>query len=214
MEHGWADVWPAGAVIVDFRPVYPAGDKPPPILGEKQKPEETAPLDVQLYRELVPVFRDMLQDFQFKIRFETYAPVVSTYGIVHRNARSAVNYVDVISVTDRDLDKQGYSIFENEEIMVEILRWKLAADGRRLNFGPFITDHLAGQGANLTLPVFHANAGGNLLIRPSLPLFKRYFEGKNLKNRNGSFPAKWEEIGYQPPRTRKNVEAEKAAGSS
>ncbi|MGQ9663433.1 MAG: hypothetical protein ACUVWX_14015 [Kiritimatiellia bacterium] len=201
LKHEWATRWPAGAIIVDIHAVYPS--KKAAAQASTTDLLQLTPEAIQAYRELAPVYRDMLEGFLLKVRFACYAPIEETRGIVHRQRRSAVKYVDLLSISDRDLDKYGYGIFENEEILCEILRWQIDTSDKSPTFGAFIADHLAGQGANLTLPVYHARSGGYVLIKPSLQLFQRYFEGKTLENRNGKFPARFEEIGYYPEKGHK-----------
>jgi hypothetical protein len=185
-------------VIVEVTSVPPGGDEKRRTPIRQEPPPEPLPRDIQAYRELSPVFGEMLEDFMVKIRFEAYCPIVQTRGLEHRRKGSAVPYLDILSVTDRDLDQHGYTIFENDEVMIEILRWRLGTHQRAANHGPFITRNLANQAKNLSLPVFHGGRGGYLLIRPSRPLFRRYFEGKTLENRGGKFPARFDQIGYHP----------------
>jgi hypothetical protein len=200
LSYRYTGEWP-GALIVSVR--QKAYERKEDTGAEKpayRLPEGVSPAELQVYRELVPVFADMLGDVKLKLRLEFYCNIGNTRGLVHRQSSSGVNYVDLISITDQDFDKHGYRMLENEEIMVEVLRWHLSGDSRSKAYGPFLTDHLQGQGSNLTLPLFHQRHGGVARIRPSLALFKKYFEGRTLDygKRGGKQPAKFEKIGWRP----------------
>jgi hypothetical protein len=200
LSYRYTGEWP-GALIVSVR--HKAYERENDAQEQKpapQLPQGVSPAELQVYRELVPVFADMLGEVKLKLRLEFYCNIGNTRGLVHRHRSSGVNYVDLINITDQDFDKHGYRMLENEEIMVEVLRWRLSGNSKSKAYGPFLTDHLQGQGSNLTLPLFHQGHGGVARIRPSLPLFKKYFEGKTLDygKRGGKQPAKFEKIGWRP----------------
>jgi hypothetical protein len=143
-----------------------------------RKPDADTPLDQQVYREIGPVFRDVLRDLQLKLTFEAYCPVY--YKLNSRGQRARAKSVDILNVSDKQLDKYGYNFFENEEIMLDLVRYELGSAD--------IADHVKGYGANLTLPVFTPlgsehmwwTGGQNIHFRPSKPLFDRFFAGKKL----------------------------------
>ena len=111
------------------------GETPPP---------GPSPLENQLYRELGPVFRDMLKDFQVRLRFESYAPLESRFAT--RSRLAAPKALDLLSFTDKDLDNSGGAFLENEEIMVGLGRWHFGAAD--------IAAHVKDCENNITLPVF------------------------------------------------------------
>ena len=164
----------AGEIAIELRHVKggPKGDP------DKTPEPEVPPASAQVYREISPVFRDILQDFQLKLTFEGYAPVY--YGLNSRGQRSMVKSVDIINVTDKDLDKYGYNFFENEEIMLDLVRWELGAAD--------VVDHVKDYSANATLPVFSPlgsrhggwHGYGHIHLRASKTLFDRHFTGKKL----------------------------------
>jgi hypothetical protein len=135
-------------------------------------------MDLQAFRELGPVFRDVLRDFQIRLTFESYAPVF--FGYNPRGRSSRVKSVDIINVTDRDLDAYGYNFFENEEVMVDLVRWELGSAD--------VVNQVKDYGANSTLPVFSPlgsnhmwwSGSGNIHFRTSKALFDKYFTGKKL----------------------------------
>lgn len=189
----------AGQIMVHVallkRPRGPADTKTPP-----PKP---SPAEQQKYRELAPVLRDILKDFHVRLTFDSYSPVGGcSLGV--RNRSSGATAVDLINFSSKDLDNWGGLFLRNEEVMLEVVRGKLA--------GPNITTHVRGYAGNLTLPVFspYKSAawfrGIYILIRPSRPLFDRYFKGKMLDyrpwTRNPPVRAEFNKIGWQRRRTK------------
>lgn len=149
--------------------------KPAPIV------RSDAPLDVQAIRDLVPVFADMLDDVHLRLRLECYDTVRLALGLAHRGSAARVNYVDLIDFSGKHMDQYGYLILHNEEVMREVLIGRLSNDRyNTTNYAPFLTDALRSMTDNAALPLFHQWGGGRIMIQPSLPLFKKYLEGKTL----------------------------------
>ncbi len=178
----------------------PKGEPKPP--KDAKPPKGPSPLELQVHRELGPVFRDMLKDFQVRLTIESYAPVSSGLGV--RGHRAAAREVDLISFTDRDLDRWGGLFLANEEIMLDLVRWQLGGDD--------VVKHVRGYHANLTLPVFFPagskhmwwSGGTDVWFKPSRPLFDRYFAGKKLDYSQWQasppskhVPATFEKIGWK-----------------
>lgn len=166
----------AGSLRISFR--FLKGD---PKGESRETPEPSiTPLDAQVYRELGPVFREMLEGFHIRLTFRAYCPV--WYDPNPRGQRARTRSVGLIDVSDKDLDKYGYNFFENEEIMLDLLRWQLGSAD--------VVEHVRDYGANLTLPVFTpfgsrhmwyiGYAGNNIYLPPSRTLFDRFFQGKKL----------------------------------
>ena len=203
-----ADNHPPGLVVLTFDPVVndPAKAKvePSPKTDEKNPPKGPSPAELQMLRHLQPVVRDLLEGIRLKFTVETYASVYGAWmGPPVRNAQANTHEWDLIDVSDKDLDAYGANFLENEEVMLELER-------RQLD-GPNTRQHLGGMFGNLTLPLFYI-AGGPwwsppvMWFRPSRPLFDRLFAGKTLEfgeRAGGARPAKFEEIGWQPPPTAK-----------
>jgi len=165
-------------------------------------PKDVSPLECQAYRELAPMFRDMLKGFQVRFTFETFSPVMSGLGV--RGRRAGATSVDLINVTDRDRDKWGALFLENEELMLDLVRWQLGSRD--------IATHVREHATNLTLPVFMPfgsrhmwwTGGHNIAFPPSRQLFDRHFKGRKLdfSQWQPSPPEKhelatWERIGWE-----------------
>lgn len=214
--YGWRGHWPGGLTVgfsnQRYKPkVAPKTPvkKPDPKKGDGPPPPP-APSTLQSYRDLAPVFRDMFGGLKFRVTFEAYCGISKTWGLAHRDRAGATREVDLINVSDKDLDAYGYDFFGNEEIMLEVLQWRLGEvkKGRH-----FLTSHLRGMANNKTLPVFHQGWRGSLGIRPSKPLFDRIFAGKVLDwtgtrnvdiKKRGKQPAKFEWIGWRPKKKGKD----------
>lgn len=168
---------PAGSMSVSFvcekRPVGQAAPAKGAPLPKVESPRES-----QVYRDIAPVVKDMLKGFRVRFTFESYAPVHSGLGV--RGGRASAPAIDLIDVSDSNLDRWGGLFLENEEVMLEILR----GDTR----GPNVVQNVAGYDRNLTLPVFTPfgsplmwfTGGDNIWFAPSKPLFDRHFAGKKL----------------------------------
>jgi hypothetical protein len=174
--------------------------------GKPDPARQPPPSKNQVYRELAPVFRDMVRGLKLRLVFESYAPIART-GFGHRNARAGAKRVDIINVTDEDLDSHGSKIFENEEVMLDLLRWQLGSRD--------IVAHTQNFAGNHTLPVylpwgspFQRWRGSNgIFFRPSRQLFDRHFKGRKLDYARWRasppekhVPAKFDSIGYKPRR--------------
>ncbi len=105
-------------------------------------PAGPAPLDNQIYRDLAPLFRDMLKDVEIRFTFEAYAPLSSALPV--RNRRSRTNSIDLIHFTDKDMDQSGAALLSNEEVMLDLARWQFSS--------PVITAQVRDAENNQTLP--------------------------------------------------------------
>jgi hypothetical protein len=178
----------------------PKGEPKPP--KDAKPPKGPSPLELQVHRELGPVFRDMLKDFQLRLTIESYAPVNSGLGV--RGRRAGAREVDLLNFSDAALDKWGGLFLENEEIMLDLVRWQLG--------GNDVVEHVRGYHANLTLPVFFPagskhmwwSGGTDVWFAPSRQLFDRHFAGKKLdlsawqaSPPSKHVPANFEKIGWK-----------------
>ena len=179
---GWT---PAGRVFVDFEPEFVGKS-----IASTNLPSRS-PLASQGFRDLRPVFQDLMEGLEIKMTFESYAPVEGAfYGSGWRDANVRTRKVDLIDfVPSRDLDAYGYPLLENEEVVVDFLRWDLNS--------PWVANTVRDWSRNRTLSALHP--GGTIFFRPSKEYFQKFFEGKTLSYPGRpSFPAKWEEIGWTP----------------
>lgn len=192
--------WTAGEIALRIELLKRGVEYPKIKLNPGERPPPgPSPKSVQLFRDMAPMFQDMLKEFKLKLRFECYAPIHTQFGI--REAGTAPKYVDIINVTDKDLDKYGTSFFENEEIMLEVVQ--------RAFHGDTIADHVKEWSKNTTVPVFPNwgapkrawTVGSSIVFRPSQHYFKKFFDGKTLDfvDHFGSHPrpANFDEIRFK-----------------
>jgi hypothetical protein len=180
----------AGQMAVTFKPA--SQGKPPRRPKDWTPPPGPSPRDLQVFRDLQPVFRDLMSDFQLRLVFESYAPIRFKQYYRYRGARAGTREYDLIDFSDKDLDKHGYEFLANEEIMLELLRLKTG--------GADIVNHVKEHGTNLTLPVYHPRGIPEIYFNPSRPFFDKYFKRKKLhfdKRRGGTQPATWKRIGWK-----------------
>ena len=138
--------------------------------GLKPRPTATSPADLQKYRDIIPIFRDLMKDFSLTCRIECYAPV---RWATRRNTKSNTHDYFVMQFSDQNLDQWGGRILENEEFMLALIRWDLRSG--------HITNVVRHCQQNLTVPVWSANRGMSMryiAISPSKFLFNKYFKGK------------------------------------
>jgi len=172
----------------------------------EKTPAAVSPLDLQVFREVSPVFADMMKDLKLKLTFESYAPIVNYAGIAHRDFRIRPSRTDLVNISGDQLDKYGYDILENPEILLEVLTNKLSTNPRSKDYGFFYTDNMRGMQNNHTLPLINQSWRASVAIQPSLPLFKRYLAGKTLDwtpsphrhiKARGKVAAKFEDVGWK-----------------
>ena len=192
---GWAHL--PGQMGVAF---YPASrERPPRRPKDWQPPKPPTPKDLQVFRDLRPVFRDLMQDFQLKFTFESYAPLRFRPYYRYRGQRAATKKYDLIDFSHTDLDHYGFEFLANEEVMLELLRLRMG--------GANIVKAVAGHAGNLTVPVYHPRGAAEIYFNPSRIFFDKYFKGKTLHfyaKEGGPRPARWKDIGYkEPPREKK-----------
>jgi hypothetical protein len=191
----------AGEMAITFRPLK----APKSEVRVKDAPPEKgpAPRDLQVLRQLQPIFADLLKGFKLRLTFESYSPIMST-GFGWRDRRTGTPIVDLINVTERDLDRYGVSVLENEEIVLDLLRGRFGS--------PNIAETVKQFQDNNTVPLVliwgSANApwrqSDEITFKPSKELFERHFAGKTLdfdrwqSTGKNIRPAKFDEVGWQP----------------
>jgi len=157
-----------------------------------------SPADLQVYRDLRPVMRDMLQGLRVRLVFESYAPIGLARGYYYyRGQREATREYDLINFSWRDFDGSGNKFLDNEEIMLELLRFDLS--------GNDLMATIKQHPNNYTVPVYHPHGIPPITFRPSRTLFDRYFAGKEItftrEQGGGTRMAKFEEIGLKGGKT-------------
>lgn len=168
----------AGEMVVNFTYL-----KQPKVHVKPEKdqllPSGPSPSELQIYRDLGPVFRDMLKDFRVRFTFESYAPILRS-GLGVRGLRSGTQEIDLINFSDKDLDAYGDAFLDNEEVMLDLVRFDFGSPNVVNNVKDFVH--------NNTLPIFvpHGSAymwwtgGWDIPFKPSRALFDKHFTGKKL----------------------------------
>ncbi|MCX7805869.1 MAG: hypothetical protein N3A38_11860 [Planctomycetota bacterium] len=193
----------AGHMCIEVRHLKPPkGEAPPP--KDAPPPKGPSPLELQVFRDTGPMFRDMMKGFRIRLVVESYSAVHHGLGV--RGEKAGANEVDLIFFTDRDLDKHGRAFLENEELMLDLVRWELGSQD--------IVNHVSGYGSNPTIPVFAPlgsrymwwYGGHTIWFKPSRQLFDRHFAGKKLDYSHWQaqppekhVPAEFEKIGCRKP---------------
>jgi hypothetical protein len=148
------------------------------------------PAERQAYRRLKPMFEDMLDGFQLKFVFESYAPVfvvANPYHVLQRNKGGRVFRAHLIDVSSENLGRYGQRFISVEEAMVELLQMQINGKEVLANCGFWGGGQLFRFGTN----------GIAIAFRPSKQLFDRYFKGKTLDfGRGGKRKADFKKDGY------------------
>jgi hypothetical protein len=132
-----------------------------------------SPADRQLYRQLHPMFADMLRDFELKFIFESYAPAIvhSRAGRSGQRARGTRTHrTYLIDVSGENLDRYGARFIANEEAMADLLQMRINGGHVRANCGFGNTSQL----------FRFLNGGCEVMFRPSRHYFDKYFKGKTV----------------------------------
>ena len=183
----------AGQVAVTFTPA--SSERPPRQPKGWRPPPPPTPRDLQILRDLRPVFRDLMTDFSLRVRFESYAPLRFRQYYRYRGQRAGTKVYDLIDFSHKDLDQHGFEFLANEEIMLELLRLQLQ--------GGNLIDTVKGHAGNLTVPVYHPRGIPEVYFRPSRPFFDKYLSGKKLnftERQGGPRLANFKEVGYHGKR--------------
>jgi hypothetical protein len=162
----------AGNLGVRFAPVPNGRPKPPAKQRPKDAPRPPGPTpeELQILRELRPVFRDLMKGLKLRLTFESYAPIHTVIG--WRNRRARTKEFDLIHFDAAEaMDAHDYPFLESEELMLDLLRGRLNSDE--------FERHLEGWATNHHLPILHDRV--TITFPPSRPLFKAYVEGVVLR---------------------------------
>ncbi|MCG3181510.1 MAG: hypothetical protein BIFFINMI_03906 [Phycisphaerae bacterium] len=198
----------AGEMAVSLKLLKPPQNQPQRDENNPATPGPT-PRQLQIYRELQPVFKDMMQGFSLKLTFESYAPLTGT-GFGLRDHRAGTHVVDLIDVSDQDLDALGSSVLDNEEVMLDLLQGDYGSQDIVKTVGGFQDNKTVPLLLTWGSPYCPWHPGDEIVFAPSRQLFDRYFAGKKLDySRWAPNPpdkhveAKFEKIGWDPDRNRK-----------
>lgn len=182
------------------------------IVSEKKGivPSDTtrpSPLVLQQFRDLQPIFKDLLKEFKISVIFESYAPIVTSYG--YRNKQSAPRSCEIFSFSGADYDRSGGLILDNDEIMQELLRQSFWEEN--------IVNTTKDFANNLSVPIICTDgpfvdyriakiASRGISFKPSRQMFDKYFEGKNIDTYSvrTPFKAEFDKIGFDPAKDFRN----------
>ena len=133
----------AGQMSVMFQLTRSPRGEEKPKEGEKLPPGPS-PAQVQIMRELGPVFRDAMSDLRLRFSFESYAPIEEC-GFGYRGAREKSRVVDLLDFSADDLDK-----------FIEQQRKDIAvAQGRPVLRGLSLYHGKRGSGLSVEFPIRH-----------------------------------------------------------
>ncbi len=183
----------AGDLAVQFHRTWRKGERTKPKPKPKDPPpapKPPTPYEHQVLRELRPAFKDMMKGFHLQLTFESYAPLRSGYRYI--NTKRKQKFVHLINITDRQLDKHGGLLMDNEEVMLDLLRGDLSSKDMVTHVGGLI--HFGSPHRRWT-------ANSMILFRPTRPLFDKYLKGKTLKKNSKDkvgYPADFNQVGYKP----------------
>jgi len=141
--------------------------------GLKPPPPKASPAELQKYRDLLPVFKDLMRGFSLTVRIDCYAPVRTA---TRRNIKSDTHDYFVMLFNDKNLDNFGTEILDSEEFMLALIRWDLQS--------PHVIDVVKHCQQNLAVPVWAPYRGmvtpwqRYISLTPSAFLFNKYFKGK------------------------------------
>jgi hypothetical protein len=175
IEPQYADQWRQVAGILMLRADYidsPLKPDEGPAIRALGLTNET-PLLRQAYRDVAPAFRDLLGGFKIRVAFENYGEILGIGGagdvarLRRPNTANMVNY----AYGGGKSGEGGTHPLDDEEVMVDLLKLRIAGEGERYHcqrIGEFLGKYSGRQGFTAA-------------IRPSRPLFDKYFAGKELK---------------------------------
>ena len=176
-----------GEISIQFIPVT-TQQKAAEQTDGKKKPATMTPFEQQIFRQLKPVFRDMLKGMKFKLSFESYTTIRTSFPWRGFAMEGKNKHYDLIDISDEDLDTSGSPFLENEEVMLDLLQWKIDTDT--------LANSLKGWQYNTTLPIL-AEQGGAVWFKPSRPLFDKYIKGVKLEIRGKAQTVTFEQVGYK-----------------
>ena len=174
--------------------------------GEKIALPPDSPLGQQAYRDLAPVFDDMMKGFLLRVTFESYAPIDNyRWEVPLRNADAHPHTCDLVHFSSENLDNGGDHFLENEEVMLALLRGHhkfFHTERDHPRYSHFLAANLADRQGNHTLPMLNRARSTSFMIKPSRPLFDKLLAGKTLEwgkdHKHMSKTAKFEEVGWRP----------------
>lgn len=141
-----------------------------------------SPLVLQKYRNLQPIFKDLLKEFKVSVVFECYSALYTNFGYRDRSAQP--RSCEIFSFSGSDYDNTGGMLLDNDEIMQELLRqcfWDFNFIRASQDFSnnatvPVITD----TGSPYMNHHGEGSGGIGIFFKTSKPIFNKYFNGKTI----------------------------------
>lgn len=138
--------------------------------GTRPKPPEAlTPAQLQAYRELIPVFKDLVKGLRLRMTFELYGTLktIDYMGSRHLKSRT-FELLDFHP--DRQRDSSGKLLVDNEEIMLDVIREDWASQR--------IQDLVKDFWRKDQVPIWRPKGrGGSIWVVPSRYHWMRYFQG-------------------------------------
>ena len=161
----------AGTLYLNFDHIDDRA-KPTPLLAELTGSGES-PLVRQRYRDVAPILRDFLKGFKVRVVFENYGEILGTEHLFWYDRPRELAIVNYAYGGEAG-GKTGTHPLDDEEVVVDLAKLLLAKpnDPWCRRKAPFLGKY-AGRNQ------FRA------IIRPSQPLFDKYFKGKELSFSQG-----------------------------
>ena len=190
-----------GLVVVTEKP----GAGQPRIQKGEPNLKMPSPVILQKYRNLQPIFKDLMKEFKVTVSFQCYASLHTCFGL--RNVSAKPRSCELFSFSGADYDNTGGMLLDNDEIMHELLRQKFWDK----NFARAVQDFPN----NATVPVvsdsgspyagYKNSAAVGMYFPPTKAMFDKYFVGKKLdysqwapSKPEACVDALFEKIGFDP----------------
>jgi len=187
---------------LDFMPVYKKRWASPDVPGwmvlilgnEGLTPDkkatakkELSPLELQKFHLLRPVLQDMWKGLQLRITLEGYSDFTNGWNtylgvpnfIKKRGTQESTPIWVLFDVSDKNLDWDGRSIFNNQEYMLDVARGDFK--GKGIAAVQISNRHKSFTG-KAELPYFHYKGPSysfiRRLLKPTKQQFEKFFKGK------------------------------------
>ncbi len=159
-----------------------------------------SPKDLQMIREQIPLFKEMLRGFRFKFQVEAYSDFI--VGKKHsglpaylsvRGTSEPTAVSTIIDISDSDIDRNGRNILENEEVMVDVVRGDFGGPGIRAELDRYKKYRPQEFHFVPRVPFLYEDGltwqTARRCFKPSEFHYKKYFDGKT-KSQGGNVEGK------------------------
>ncbi len=156
-----------------------------------KKHPRPAPATLQPLRRLQPIVRDLVRGLKVKFTVETYSPIRCSQAMRGFELEGSIKEVDLIDISDKNLDRRGVNFFSNEEAVLDFMRWWLDSSTMRAE--------LKNANVNKTLPILQLRSGA-IWFKPSQTLYDRYVKDVKMDfgvEGGGIRTVSFKDVGYQ-----------------